>query len=142
MNGQLRDANALDLDGLITTSDRSHCNPNSIHYRSPFERSDSEEGEGHGTVSESDAVTRPQEANSENSSVGLMEHSKDASNSLQGGETNLPQSESNSSMRVENGLDASVSSVKTSVKTAASPASREALVGTHSPVRWPLFPEQ
>ncbi|CAB9512616.1 expressed unknown protein (Partial), partial [Seminavis robusta] len=44
VNGQLRDANALDLDGLIKTSDRGSLgNPNSIHYRSPFERSDSEE---------------------------------------------------------------------------------------------------
>ena len=34
VNGQLRDANALDLDGLIqTSSDRSHGNPNSIHYQ-------------------------------------------------------------------------------------------------------------
>jgi len=40
VNGQLRDANALDLDGLIksTGSDRSQSNPNSIHYRSPYER--------------------------------------------------------------------------------------------------------
>ena len=39
VNGQLRDANALDLDGLIKTTgaDRSHSNPNSIHYRSPYE---------------------------------------------------------------------------------------------------------
>ena len=39
VNGQLRDANALDLDGLIksTASDRSQSNPNSIHYRSPYE---------------------------------------------------------------------------------------------------------
>lgn len=39
VNGQLRDANALDLDGLIRTtgSDRSQSNPNSIHYRSPYE---------------------------------------------------------------------------------------------------------
>ena len=41
VNGQLRDANALDLDGLIKTtgSDRSQSNPNSIHYRSPYEAS-------------------------------------------------------------------------------------------------------
>jgi hypothetical protein len=40
VNGQLRDANALDLDGLIksTGSDRSQSNSNSIHYRSPYER--------------------------------------------------------------------------------------------------------
>jgi hypothetical protein len=58
VNGQLRDANALDLDGLIRSSDRSRCvgkfqvrqreagidvvNPNSIHYRSPYENSESE----------------------------------------------------------------------------------------------------
>lgn len=48
VNGQLRDANALDLDGLIqVTSDQSNAgfssNPNSIRYRSPYERSDSED---------------------------------------------------------------------------------------------------
>lgn len=39
VNGQLRDANALDLDGLIksTGSDRSQSCSNSIHYRSPYE---------------------------------------------------------------------------------------------------------
>lgn len=42
VNGQLRDANALDLDGLIKSSisnDRNPSNPNSIHYRSPYEGS-------------------------------------------------------------------------------------------------------
>lgn len=37
VNGELRDANALDLDGLIRTSDRSRSNPKSINYRSPNE---------------------------------------------------------------------------------------------------------
>lgn len=73
VNGQLRDANALDLDGLIKTSDRSPANPNSIHYRSPHEASDS------GPAA------------------------------------------------------ASLSSAKTSVKSAASPAARDAPIGTHSP---------
>uniref|UniRef100_A0A7S4AMW9 PPM-type phosphatase domain-containing protein n=2 Tax=Pseudo-nitzschia australis TaxID=44445 RepID=A0A7S4AMW9_9STRA len=60
VNGQLRDANALDLDGLIksTASDRSQSNPNSIHYRSPYEAtanmsntdfSDKEEDDDHAT---------------------------------------------------------------------------------------------
>ena len=48
VNGQLRDANALDLDGLIQVNNEPgsgglFSNPNSIHYRSPYERSDSEE---------------------------------------------------------------------------------------------------
>ena len=34
VNGELRDANALDLDGLIRTSDRNRANANSIQYRS------------------------------------------------------------------------------------------------------------
>jgi len=37
VNGELRDANALDLDGLIHSSDRSHANPHSVHYRAPDE---------------------------------------------------------------------------------------------------------
>ena len=48
VNGQLRDANALDLDGLIQVNNEPgsgglFSNPNSIHYRSPYERSDSED---------------------------------------------------------------------------------------------------
>lgn len=42
VNGQLRDANALDLDGLIQTNDDAskgtHSNDRSIHYRSPREQ--------------------------------------------------------------------------------------------------------
>ena len=100
VNGQLRDANALDLDGLIQTSDRSMGNRRSIHYRSPYERSDSEE-------------------------EGLPETpvQPEQPPSVSGATTLFPGS----------AADATVSSVKTSVKTAASPANREALIGTHSP---------
>jgi hypothetical protein len=61
VNGQLRDANALDLDGLIRYSDRRSVgsksqvqqreagidvvNPNSIHYHSPYEDSESEDSD-------------------------------------------------------------------------------------------------
>lgn len=40
VNGELRDANALDLDGLIRTSDQSRSNANSIHYRAPTGETD------------------------------------------------------------------------------------------------------
>jgi serine/threonine protein phosphatase PrpC len=57
VNGQLRDANAVDLDGLIRTSDRSFGNSNSIHYQSPYERNDCkepDEGDGQVNLSEVD----------------------------------------------------------------------------------------
>jgi serine/threonine protein phosphatase PrpC len=137
VNGQLRDANALDLDGLITTSDRSLCSPNSIHYRSPFERSDSDEGEGEitGTAGERKQLESLVGANAtlvsssgKGSSVGLESGEQKDTSSLGGHEASV-----SDSLRGETGTDASISSVKTSVKTAASPANREALLGTHSP---------
>jgi len=126
VNGQLRDANALDLDGLITSSDRTHGNPNSIHYRSPYERSDSEEeGDGCGDdrndpnlseIDDEDAAAVPQ-------TVGER---KQIASLVAGGAMQQQQHQAS-------GTDASVSSVKTSVKTAASPANRDELPGTHSP---------
>jgi hypothetical protein len=139
VNGQLRDANALDLDSLIKTSfDNRHGNPNSIQYRSPYERSDSEEeeeegdedGGGGGTLSETDdnPVTLPKTAGERKQIASL----KDA---VAGG-ASLADSllrKRQSDIASGNEADASVSSVKTSVKTAASPANREDLLGTHSP---------
>jgi serine/threonine protein phosphatase PrpC len=119
VNGQLRDANALDLDGLITTSDRSHGHPNSIHYRSPHERSDSEEEEGGGVV-EDVAPAVPQTVRERKQIASLVAASM-----------KRPLVPKDSKTVVD--VDASVSSVKTSVKTAASPSMHEELLGTHSP---------
>jgi len=138
VNGQLRDANALDLDGLIkTSSDRHAGNPNSIHYRSPYERSDSEGG-GDGDqnddddddvnlseVEYEDAAAVPQTAG-ERKQIASLKAAAGAGRT----DSLLQQQQGN-----ESANDASVSSVKTSVKTAASPspANREELPGTHSP---------
>ena len=132
VNGQLRDATALDLDGLIT-SDRSHANPNSIHYRSPYERSDSEDEEDDGVedqndtnlseVEDEDAVAVPQTAGERKQIASLVA----------GGATSITASLLHQQQARASVNDASVSSVKTSVKTAASPANREELPGTHSP---------
>lgn len=163
VNGQLRDANALDLDGLIKTCDRSMGNPNSIHYRSPFERSDSEEEEeleegedgdlGIGAddlanLSElDDTPTAVPETRQERKRRASLVKASLAQSQAGGAETVVePPPPSSRSRRARDRAavaaaassssvapDASVSSVKTSVKTAASPANREALVGTHSP---------
>lgn len=126
VNGELRDANALDLDGLITTSDRSVYNPNSIHYRSPFERSDSEvDGEAEHNLSEVDDSAVVRTTSSLADSTGKeSQHSRTAPASVDTPKTVT------GSLR---GEDATASSVKTSVKTAASPLNREGAVGTHSP---------
>ena len=124
VNGQLRDANALNLDSLIKTSDRRSANPNSIHYRSPYEASDSEEeGANADHLSqmrddETTHVSRGQESQASNTEASI------ASSLL---------SRSDRGTSVSSGVAASVSSVKTSVKTAASAAPRDAPVGTHSP---------
>lgn len=124
VNGQLRDANALDLDGLIQTSDRSHGNPNSIHYRSPFERNDSEEEEEVVGAGEDFAPAVPQTVCERNRIVSQIAGGVSLVQSLleprQGSETVME-------------AGASVSSVKTSVKTGASPANNEELLGNHSP---------
>lgn len=126
VNGQLRDANALDLDGLIKASDRGAIgNPNSIHYRSPFERSDSEEEL---EDVDDDAVTTAKPPPPRRSPPPTDE------------EDNNPSSDNNEDCKEDVNMlpqappgSGSVSSVKTSVKTAASANHREALVGTHSP---------
>lgn len=125
VNGELRDANALDLDGLIKTSDRTMGNPNNIHYRSPFERSDSEDEEGdNANLSEVE----------DTAVSGTVTERKRLRSLVGEGASLAPPSMAESIVgKLRSGVDASVSSVKTSVKTAASPANREALVGTHSP---------
>lgn len=45
INGELRDANALDLDGLIRSSEKSRSNPKSIRYRSPREPDEQDEAD-------------------------------------------------------------------------------------------------
>ena len=120
VNGQLRDVNALDLDGLIRSSDRGKTsggnidvvNPNSIHYKSPREVYDSE--------SEGEAVDH---ATSEDGGEQLDS----------GAPLDLePPISVASSLRPRTPPPESVSSVKTSVKTAVSPVTRHAPVGTHS----------
>jgi len=117
VNGQLRDANALDLDGLIRSSDRSKgngnidvVNPNSIHYRSPGEDSESE---GEAGVDH----TMSEEEEHDNSLPVEPEPPVSVASSL------LPR----------NPPPESASSVKTSLKTAVSPVMRHAPIGTHSP---------
>ena len=122
VNGQMRDANALDLDGLIRSSDRNQCNfresgmdvvnPNAIHYRSPSDDSESEE-----------------ECNADST---LLETSVDHARSASSIETD-PQISVASSVLPQEPSHECASSVKTSVKTAVSPAVRHAPVGTHSP---------
>ncbi|KAL3921381.1 MAG: hypothetical protein SGILL_002774 [Bacillariaceae sp.] len=122
VNGQLRDANALDLDGLIKTSDRSPANPNSIHYRSPYEASEDSDEDGDGEGADSSAHGRHQR--------------RDASSIVDGAPPSIASSLL-PNRSTEGGASSSVppsgSSVKTSVKTAASGAARDAPVGTHSP---------
>lgn len=138
VNGQLRDANALDLDGLIKASDRRSTNAHSIRYRSPCEASDSdEEGEHDGAMSgildDTTHLSRSQESQASNNPGSVP--------SSIAPPTSVPSS-INRSVRaasLSSGVAASVSSgvaassVKTSVKTAASAAPRDAPVGTHSP---------
>ena len=116
VNGQLRDANALDLDGLIKTSDRSPANPNSIHYRSPYEASEDSEEEGDGES-------------------GQHQRREDAASIVDGAPPSLASSllPRRSTEGASSSVGPSVSSVKTSVKTAASVVARDAPVGTHSP---------
>ena len=124
VNGQLRDANALDLDGLIKTSDRRSSNPNSIHYRSPYEASDSEDEEGN-----VDRLSRLRD--DETTHVSRSQESQ-----LSGADGSVASSllpRSNRAASISSGPAASVSSVKTSVKTTASAEKRDAPIGTHSP---------
>lgn len=134
VNGQLRDANALDLDGLIQTSDRCIGNPNSIHYRSPFERSDSdadEEDECDGTNFEDGDTTVPHTRGERTQIKSLIQA---GAQTLSGSLLKQKKHQRNQNQADVAAVDASVSSVKTSVKTAASaPVGEEALVGTHSP---------
>jgi serine/threonine protein phosphatase PrpC len=151
VNGQRRNANALDLDGLIQmTAEQSPGNPNSIHYRSPYERSDSgDEGGGDAAVREQSRRARTNVRLADHSTGGDDETSVDLLTDRGGhvplspvprlvsGETSLSFPDSiiaqPGGSALAGGEDQTTSSVKTSVKTAASPATREDLVGTHSP---------
>jgi serine/threonine protein phosphatase PrpC len=117
VNGELRDANALDLDGLIRTSDRSRANANSIRYQSHCDVAGEEDGgaaEDPLAVSEEDTVA----------------HDPDADH-------NAPAMQAEASITLpmlrESDPGTSVSSAKTSVKSAASHPHGDAPVGTHSP---------
>jgi serine/threonine protein phosphatase PrpC len=105
----------------LASSDRSPANPNSIHYRS----SDSEEEEG-----EVDPLSRVQddEATRTTHDSGHQSQASTAGASIASSLLLRSQHEAS-----ETSTAASVSSVKTSVKTAASPAARDPPVGTHSP---------
>lgn len=132
VNGQLRDANALDLDGLIRSSDRSKhvgkvrvrqreagidaVNPNSIHYRSPYEESESGNEHDHFDGDEEEEESGNDHVHSD-ADVGMRSES----------ESEAP-GNSNKWTHGE-----SVSSVKTSLKTAISPNTQHAPMGTHSP---------
>lgn len=138
VNGQLRDANALDLDGLIRSSDRSRCvgkfqvrqreagidvvNPNSIHYRSPYENSESEGDVGPDHEGGRRALPLGVDAGmrSESESEAESEAPVSVASSLLPGNPIWTHGES-------------VSSVKTSLKTNRSPTAHHASAGTHSP---------
>lgn len=143
VNGQLRDANALDLDGLIQNqSDRYVGNPNSIHYRSPYERSDSDgddDEEDRCDLTNDDAETAVPATLRERK---RMKNVLSAAGKLLSGSIGMKQKQKNQQKKNNqeqhlphsSGVDASMSSIKTSVKTAASaPIGEEALAGTHSP---------
>jgi serine/threonine protein phosphatase PrpC len=121
------------LSLTVKTSDRSPANPNSIHYRSPYEESeDSEEEEdGEGADSSNRRMMMPGDDEVTHSSG----HVTDQASIVDG-----PPSSIHSSMLPHRSTEAasssiapSGSSVKTSVKTAASVVARDAPVGTHSP---------
>jgi serine/threonine protein phosphatase PrpC len=118
VNGQLRDANALDLDGLIKTSDRSPANTKSIRYRSPYEASDSEDEGG-----DVDHLSRMRDDEATLASRGQESQASNTVASI--ASSLLPRSATAASM---SSAAASVSSVKTSVKTVS-----DAPIGTHSP---------
>ena len=132
VNGQLRDANAMDLDGLIKTSDRAMGNPNSIHYRSPYEGTDSdgEEGaEAAPTVVERkqietlrNAVGSGSEATVDDRFGGSATVVGSSASTVDGRRPRTPDADHPNGPRTHNpsmmgsAVDASVSSVKTSVK--------------------------
>ena len=141
VNGQLRDANALDLDGLIKTSDQGLLGkPNSIRYRSPFERSDCEDEE-EGLVDD-DVVTMADNGTTPPSLKAPIRRGRSSPPATDEEDYN-PSSDNNEDasraasktppMKRAPG-SGSVRSVKTSVNTTASPNHlEEAQLGTHSP---------
>lgn len=116
VNGELRDANALDLDGLIRSSDRSRANANSVQYRSHYDVAGTE---GNDTVD--DPLAMSEEDTLAHGPV--VDH---------GEPSLLVETPTASTVLGESDPVASVSSAKTSVKT-ASHHNDDAPVGTHSP---------
>lgn len=137
VNGQLRDANALDLDGLIKTSDRSPANPNSIHYRSPYEASDSDDDEGDddGGGGGTQRMILPSDSVTQDCLEAHDGTHRDASSVAGSAPPSIASSllAQRSRVGTSSSVAPSNSSVKTSVKTAASVIARDAPVGTHSP---------
>ena len=142
VNGQLRDANALDLEGLIRSSDRSRfvgksqvrqreaeidvVNHNLIHYRSPLEDSESEGDVG---VDQEEEMTCNR-SRSPCVNVGIRSKSESEA------ESEAPGSVTSSHLLPKNPTwthAKSVSSVKTSLETNRSPVTQHAPVATHSP---------
>ena len=112
VNDELRDANAIDFEGLIRSSETSHSNRNSIHYRSPRdEEADDDGSDDHASLS----MGRENETSMADDCDGDDESEISLASSL------LPRDD----------VSHSVESVKTSVKT-ASPARRSGPTGTHS----------
>jgi len=119
VNGELRDANAIDFEGLIRSSERSQSNPNSIHYRTP--REDEDDDDDDDDVAD-DGASLSMDGDADKS-VPVEE--EDCDESVES-EISLA-----SSLLPRDGISHSVESCKTSVKT-ASPAQRIGPTGTHS----------
>lgn len=138
VNGQLRDANALDWDSLITTTtsnpsgNTAYANPNSIQYRSPEEEEDPAAAL-HQTMGEHKQLkvvaSNPSSSGTEKTLTLLSKDRKSTSWTTD----DNGDKKSSDDPSPEPNVDASFFSRKTTVKTAASPAIREELLGTHSP---------
>ena len=162
VNGQLRDANALDLDGLIKTtgSDRSQSNPNSIHYRSPYEAtatmSNTDFSEKEDDDIDDDHVNKPKVVEVKQRKRKDPQHESHHNNDIHSNTADLPSPASTTPSQqaspsprtrlrqsstddtradISSSINRSESSVKTSVKTSASVgvARDGAPAGTHSP---------
>lgn len=116
VNGELRDANAIDFEHVIGLSDCGHPNRNSINYRTPSEDEDDDEALGDGESFSMDG----------NASKSVPVEDEDCDGSVESGVSLasplLPRDDISPSVE---------SSVKTSVKTASS-ARRTGPAGTHS----------
>lgn len=153
VNGQLRDANALDLDGLIKTtgSDRSLSNPNSIHYRSPYEATNmsaTDFSEKEDDDMDDDHANKPKvvevkqrkhksqhEEHADLPSPASAATAQPTTTPSPRPRARQPSTDDTTRAEVSSSINRSVSSVKTSVKTSASVgvARDGAPAGTHSP---------